>query len=82
MRQVKRSSSAKTSKWKNLVSTRAAHQKHDYLNLENQPETLINKAMSLISIDDNFVKLARNGEPNNLYLHLARDGHLQKKWIT
>ena len=61
--------------------------------LENQPESSIYEAISLISIDDSCsdkesgwhdssVKLKRNGEPNNLYLHLARGGHWQRKWIT
>ena len=35
-----------------------------------------------MSIDDSSVKLTRNREPNNLLLHLSKDRHLQKKWIT
>ena len=58
-----------------LIRTRAAYQKHDYSTLENQPESLINKAISLMLIDDDSVKLTINREPNNLFLHLARDGH-------
>ena len=65
----------KQGKRKKLISARADHQKHDYLTLENQPESLINEAISLMSIDDISVKLARNGEPNELFLHLARDRH-------
>ena len=49
---------------------------------KNQPETLINEAISLISIDDSSVKLTINGELNYLYLQLASDGHWQRKWIT
>ena len=60
---------------KKLVSAKATHQKHDYPMLENQPESLINKDMSLTSMDDSSVKLTRNGELNNIFLHLARDGH-------
>ena len=56
---------------KKYVSARAALQKHDYPMLEDQP-AVINKVISLISIDDNSVKLTRNWEPNNLYLYLAR----------
>ena len=52
-----------------MVSARAAHQKHDYTLLVNQPERLIYKAISLISTDNISVKLTRNDEPNNL----ARD---------
>ena len=52
----------------------APHEKHDYSTLENQSESIINEAISLISIDDSSVKLKRNGEPNNLCLHLAREG--------
>ena len=48
---------------------------NDNLTLENQPESLINEAISLISIDDSSVKLTINGEANNLYVHLAKDGH-------
>ena len=68
----------KPGKRKKLVTARVAHQKHDYCTLENQPERLINEAISLISVDDSSVKLTRNGEPNDLFLHLARDGHCQK----
>ena len=57
------------------VSARAAHLKHDYPALENQLEILINEAVSLTSIDDSSVELTIIGEPNNLYLHLARHGH-------
>ena len=53
----------------------AAHQKHDYPTMENQLASYINEALSLISIGDNSVKLTENGEPNNLYLHLARGRH-------
>ena len=53
--------------------------KHDYPTLEIQPESLIYEAVYLISIDDSSVKLTRNGNQNNLYLHLAREGHCQKK---
>ena len=35
-----------------------------------------------MSIDDSFVKLTKNGELNNLYLHLARDGHWHRKCLT
>ena len=41
----------------------------------------MNETISLTSIADCSVKLTRNGEPNNLFLHLAMDGHCQKKWI-
>ena len=41
--------------------------------LENQPESLINETMCLASIDNSSVKLTGVGEPNNLYLHLARE---------
>ena len=54
-----------------MVSTKNAHQKHEYSTLENQPKSLINAAIFLISIGDNFVKLTRNEEPNNL----ATDGY-------
>ena len=46
-----------------MVSARIAHQTYDYPTLENQPESLINEAISLMSIDDSSVKLIRNGEP-------------------
>ena len=42
----------KPKKRKMLVSAWAAHQKHEYPTLENQPESLINEVISLISIDD------------------------------
>ena len=58
-----------------MVGAKAAHLKHDYPTLENQPESLINKAISLTSMDSSFVKLTRVGVLNNLYMHLARDGH-------
>ena len=65
----------KQGKRQKLISSRAAHQKHGYSTLENQPESLINEAILLTLIDDSSDKLTTNGEPNNLYLHLARDGH-------
>ena len=40
---------------------------------ENQSESFINEATFLISIDDSSDKLTRNGGPNYLCLHLARD---------
>ena len=49
--------------------------KHDYLTLKNQPESSIYEAIFLESIDDISVNLTRNGEPNNLYLYIARDGY-------
>ena len=58
-----------------MVSARAANLKHDYPMLENQPEDLINEAVSLTSMDGSSVKLTRVGEPNNLYLQLASDRH-------
>ena len=60
---------------KKLVNARVTHQKHDYPTAENQPESWINEAISLMSIGDSFVKLTRNEELNILHLHLARDGH-------
>ena len=57
------------------MSARAANQKHDYPTLENQPETLTNEAISLISIDDSSAKLKRNGDPKNLFLNVVRNGH-------
>ena len=42
--------------------------------MENQPERLINEAISVTSMDRAIVKLTRIVEPNNLYLHFARDG--------
>ena len=56
----------KSGKRKKLLGARAAHQKHDDSTMKNQPESLINEAISLISINDSSVKLTRNGEPNNL----------------
>ena len=50
--------------------------------LENQPESSIYEAISLTSMDDSSGKLIRVRETNNLYLHLARDRHWQRKWIT
>ena len=50
--------------------------------IPHQPESFINEVISLISIEDNSAKLARNGKPNNSYLHLARDKHWQIKWRT
>ena len=41
------------------------------LNVEN----LINEPIYLTSMDDSSVKLTGVAEPNNIYLHLARDGH-------
>ena len=55
--------------------TDAAHLKHDYYTLKNHPEILINETISLVSINYSSVKLRRAGEPNNLYLRLARGGH-------
>ena len=60
---------------KKSVSARAAYPKYDYPTLENQLASLINEVICLISINDSSAKLTRNGEPNNLYLHLARNGH-------
>ena len=60
----------KSRKREKLVSARAAHQKHVFPTLKNQSESSIYEAISLISIDDSLVKLKRNGEPNNQYLHL------------
>ena len=37
---------------KKLLSVRDAHLKRDYPTLENQPESLINEAISLTSMDD------------------------------
>ena len=62
--------SPKPGKRKNLDSARAAHQKHDYSTLGNQPESFMNEAISLMSIDDSSVNLTRNGEQYNLFLHL------------
>ena len=42
----------KLGKSKKLASARAAHQKHYYPTLENQAESLLNEAISLISIDN------------------------------
>ena len=57
--------------------------------MENKLESVVNEAIFLISIGDSSVKLARNGEPNNLYQYLARDGHKESaypaeviKWKT
>ena len=72
----------KSEKRENMITARAAYQKHDYPTLENQPKRLINGALSLISIDGFSIKPTRNVVPNNLYLHLAKDGHWQRKWIT
>ena len=47
--------------------------KHNYPTLKNQPESLINEAIALISIDDSAIRLTRVGEPSNL--HPAGDGH-------
>ena len=70
---------SKQSKKKKLASARVANQKYDYVKLEKQPESVINEAISLTSIDDSFVKMTRNGEPNNLHLHL---GHCGRKCRT
>ena len=59
----------KQSKKEKLVSQLKAH----YPTLENQPESFINEAIPLILIDDSTVELTKNGEQNNLYLHLARN---------
>ena len=59
-----------------MVSAKAAHYKHEKKStLGNQSESLINEAIALTSMDDRFVKLIEIGEPNNLYLQLARDGN-------
>ena len=58
-----------------LVSARTTELKYDYPILENQPESLINEAISLTSMDESFVRLSRIGEPYNLFLQLARYGH-------
>ena len=68
----------KLGKSKKLVSARANYRKHDFPTLENQLESLINEAISLMSIDDSSVKLTRNGEPNKLFLYLARDGPVSR----
>ena len=39
-----------------ITRSRAAHLKHDYPTKENQPESLINEAISLTSIDDNSIE--------------------------
>ena len=52
-----------------LVSARAAHQSTTTPHWKTSQK------------DDSSVKLTRNGEPYNLYLHLARNGHWQWKWI-
>ena len=65
---------------KKLVSARAAHSKARLPYAFNQFEDLINEAIFLTSMNDSFVRLARIEEPNNIYLHLARDGHWQRKW--
>ena len=56
-----------------MVWARAARLKQDYLTLEKQTGSLINEAILLTLMDDGSVKPTRIG--NNLYLHLARDGH-------
>ena len=58
-----------------MVSTIAAHSKHDYPTLENPPGSFISAAISLKSMDNSYVKLTRVGEPNNLYLQIARNEH-------
>ena len=63
-----------------LVSASTAHQSNDYTTLE-KPESSIYETISLISIDDNSVKLTRNVESNKIYLHLVRDGHWQRALI-
>ena len=57
----------KLGKNEKFISTRDAHQKHGHLSMKNQLEYLIND------------KLARNGEPDKLFLHLASEGYWQKK---
>ena len=65
---------------KKLFSARAEHSKARLLYVGNQPEDLINEAISWISMDDSSVKLTSwVGKPNNLYLQLTRD---KKKWTT
>ena len=76
------SSAKKIKTMKEEDGTRAGYLKHAYPKLENQLENLINEVISLMSIYNSSVKLTRNGEPNNVYLELARDGHWQRKWIT
>ena len=56
----------KLEKKKKLIRVRAAHCKHDYPTLKNQPVILINKAVPFTSTDDSFLKLTRVVEPNNL----------------
>ena len=56
--------------------------KHDYPMLENQAESSMYEVISLISIDDSSIMLARNEEPNTLYLCLARNGHWQVRITT
>ena len=49
-----------------LVSARIAHLQYDYPTLENQPESLINEALSLTSMDDCSVRLTKVEESNKL----------------
>ena len=58
--------SPKPGKKKKLVRARSAHQKHDYPTLENQPESLLNAAISLMSIGGISVKLTIYEESNNM----------------
>ena len=62
-----------------MVTARVANQEHDYPMLENQPESVINKTRSWISIDNSSVRVTRNGEPNNLYPYLARETGTDKE---
>ena len=73
-------SSAKIREEDEVGQRKCCTSKHDYTTSEKQPESLIYEAVPLILIDDSVVKLTRNGEPNNLYLHLANEGHWQRKW--
>ena len=41
---------------------------------------IFDKPCNVLNI--NAVKLTRIGQSNNVYLHLASDGHWQRKWIT
>ena len=55
---------------------RATHSKHDYPTLGNQPENLINEAISFLDINERKLRQTeRVGVPNNLCLHLARNEH-------
>ena len=65
---------SKQSKKEMLLTARATNQTDDYPTLKNRPESFIYDAISLISIDDNSIKLTINGESYNLCLHLPRYG--------